>query len=155
MLGDQAAAAEAMVALGASRVVVHAAQEGAQEALARLQQYRAGDYAVAVGVALRAHDEALVAQGFEGLVDYVQVMGIAHEGRQGEPFDPQALELVRALRAAYPALVIQVDGGVSAKSARALSAAGANRLVAGSAILGSDDPKGAYKAVYTEANGAQ
>lgn len=152
MLADQAKAAEAMVTLGAARIVVHAAGQGAREAVEALQQYRLGDFAVEVGVALRSQDTPDVLQEFTGLYDYVQVMGIAHEGKQGEPHDPRALGLIQALRAAHPALTIQVDGGVNTDTAAALAAAGANRLVAGSAILAADDTKGAYKKLKAAAN---
>jgi ribulose-phosphate 3-epimerase len=36
---------------------------------------------------------------------------------------------------------IQVDGGISAKTVETVAKAGANVLVAGSAIFGSEDPK--------------
>ncbi|HEY4502140.1 MAG TPA: hypothetical protein VJJ20_03710 [Candidatus Paceibacterota bacterium] len=154
MLANQAKAAEAMVALGAARVVVHAAGEGARAALEALQQYRAGDFAVEAGIALRSHDAPEALQEFEGLYDYVQVMGIDHEGRQGEPPDPhgKTIELIKALRSPYPALIIQVDGGVSVENARTLAEAGANRLIAGSAILAQDDPKAAYKHLLGRVN---
>ncbi len=155
MLAGQDKVAEAMVALGAARIVIHAAGAAAKEALEVLQQYRTGDFAIAVGIALRSQDTPEVLQKFEGLYDYVQVMGIAHEGRQGEPHDPRSLELIAALRAAYPELVIQVDGGVNLDTVVALAAAGATRLVAGSAILSTDDPKAAHKKLYTIVNGAQ
>jgi ribulose-phosphate 3-epimerase len=42
---------------------------------------------------------------------------------------------VRALRAAFPSLDIQVDGGVNKDTARLAAAAGANVLVAGTAVF--------------------
>lgn len=152
LLANQTKVAEAMVVLGAARVVVHAAGQEAAEALEVLQHYRTGDFKIEIGVALRAHDTPEALQTFEGLYDYVQVMGILHEGKQGEPFDPQALELIRKLRATHPMLIIQVDGGVTIDTAEALVAAGASRLVAGSAILAQDDAKGAYKNLQAAAN---
>lgn len=52
---------------------------------------------------------------------------------------------VRALRAAFPALNIQVDGGVNAATARLAAAAGANVLVAGTAVFGA--PEGPAAAI--------
>jgi ribulose-phosphate 3-epimerase len=76
-------------------------------------------------------------------------MGIEHEGQQGQPADPRAVELVRALREAHPDLPIQVDGGVNAEHIPALVEAGASRLVAGSAVFGVDNPAAALKELGT------
>ncbi|MBP7770877.1 MAG: hypothetical protein KA066_03150 [Candidatus Pacebacteria bacterium] len=152
MLAGQATEAQALVGLGAARVVVHLAGGEARGAIDVLQQYRAGDFAVEVGIALRSTDTTDVLSEFDGLYDYVQVMGIAVEGSQGQPPDPQALELVRALRQAYPSMLIQVDGAVAPR-ARELVEAGASRLVVGSAIVNADNPKAAHKELYNRANG--
>lgn len=125
--------AEAAISLGASRIVVHSQNAEAKEALEFLQQYRGGAYPVAVGVALPAHSSVETLQEFHGLYDYVQVMGIAHEGVQGQPFDPKALELVKTLRAAHPELFIQVDGGIKKENFESVLNAGANRVAVGSA----------------------
>ena len=140
--------------LGASRVVVHERFQSAKEALGQLQNTRTGDFAVAVGLGLRAGDSPHTTEPYAGLFDYVQVMGIRQEGEQGHPPAPEAVELVSALRAAYPEMVIQVDGAVAPR-AKEFREAGADRLVIGSAIVKADDPKGAYKDLYNRANGAQ
>lgn len=46
---------------------------------------------------------------------------------------------VKALRAAFPHLNIQVDGGVNRDTARLAAAAGANVLVAGTAVFGAPE----------------
>ena len=142
-----------LLALGFSRIIVHARAEGARDALLMLQETRMGDYAVSVGLALRAHDTLDALEPFAGLYDFDQVMGIEHEGRQGEPPDPHHREvaLVQALRARYPDLFVQVDGA-SAAHPRELVEAGASRLIVGSAIVHAEDPKRTLKALYTEAN---
>lgn len=87
----------------------------------------------------------LEARSAEGnpLVDFVQCMGIARIGYQGEPFDDRVLGRLQQLRERYPDLVLSVDGGVGFDTAGALLAAGANRLVSGSAILKSGDVRDA------------
>jgi len=72
-------------------------------------------------------------------VDFVQVMGIDHEGVQGEKFDEKCLEHIKTLKEKFPDLVIAVDGGVDFETAPALVSAGADRLAIGSAIFNSDD----------------
>jgi ribulose-phosphate 3-epimerase len=47
---------------------------------------------------------------------------------------------VRALRERYPTLDIQMDGGINPTTVVQAAQAGANVLVAGSAVFGSDTP---------------
>ncbi len=145
-----------VVHTGASRVVVHAGSHGAAAALQMLVDLRedTGAFSVQAGVALAAHAQPDELEPFEAQFDFVQVMGIEHEGRQGEPFDPddKALFLLQRLRRRYPALPIQVDGGVTLDNAPQLVAAGATQLVVGSAIFGAGDAALAYKALYTKVN---
>lgn len=133
---------------GASHVVLHARSSGVQKALQRIVDMRTeeiGSFSVHGGIALGPTDQPDLLEPFEAQFDFVQVMGIDREGRQGEPFDKRALYLVERLRSRYPKLPIQVDGGVSLQNARELIAAGATGLVAGSAIFKTEDPLTAYK----------
>jgi len=72
-------------------------------------------------------------------VDFVQCMGIAKIGFQGQLFDKQVLFKIADLRKRFPELIISVDGGVSLETAPLLISAGASRLVSGSAILKSEN----------------
>jgi pentose-5-phosphate-3-epimerase len=145
--------------IGARRLVIHpdsAAKDAAywvsaEAAIQAAQLHRGGDYGVLLGIALANSDSVGALSKYTNLYDFVQVMGIDHIGSQGQPFDPQALTLISALRAAHPQLSIQVDGG-AAEHVKELVQAGANRIVIGSAIMQAADPKAAYKALYTEAN---
>ncbi|KAI5292621.1 RIBULOSE-phosphate 3-epimerase [Ascosphaera acerosa] len=55
-------------------------------------------------------------------------------------FMPEVLPKVQALRTKYPDLDIQVDGGLSEKTVPAAADAGANVIVAGSAVFRTQDP---------------
>jgi ribulose-phosphate 3-epimerase len=57
-------------------------------------------------------------------------------GFGGQEFKPEVLEKVRQLRARFQGLDIQVDGGINAATALQAARAGANIVVAGSAIFG-------------------
>ncbi len=72
-------------------------------------------------------------------VDFVQCMGIAQIGFQGEPFDERVIEQIRSLHKIAPDMPISVDGAVNFETAEILVKAGATRLVSGSAILKSGD----------------
>jgi ribulose-phosphate 3-epimerase len=77
-------------------------------------------------------------------IDYVQLMGIAHIGSQGQPFDVRVLERIAFLKERYPKLMVSVDGGVKEDTLPKLIEAGADRAVAGSAIFAAEDPEAAY-----------
>ena len=72
-------------------------------------------------------------------VDLVLVMTV-EPGFGGQAFMPEPLEKVRELRARFPRLNIEVDGGVAPETIQQCAEAGANAIVAGSAIFKSDDP---------------
>lgn len=78
-------------------------------------------------------------------IDGVQLMGISRIGFQGEPFDERVVPKIKYLRERHPGLIISIDGGVSLETAPRLISAGANKLVAGSAIFKSEDIKGIIK----------
>lgn len=73
-------------------------------------------------------------------IDFIQCMGIAEIGVQGNPFDRRVLERLSHLRKMYPELILSVDGGVTLENAKEIVASGANRLAVGSGIFGKEDP---------------
>ena len=139
---------------GAARMLVHAKSATALHAVQKLVDLReeSGALPLEVGVAVNLDEQPDALEPFEAQFDYIQVMGIAKIGYQGEPFDKRALYLLERLRQRYPTLTLQVDGGVTMENAHALAKAGANRLVVGSAIFKSDDPVAAIAALKAEAN---
>lgn len=74
-------------------------------------------------------------------VDLVLIMSV-NPGFGGQKFIPHSLERIRTVRRWLDEIgstaELQVDGGVSATNARAVVAAGASNLVAGSAVFGKD-----------------
>lgn len=79
---------------------------------------------------------------------WVQVMGIAQVGTQGQGFDPRTIRTVRELHMRFPKLVVAVDGSVNAATLPLLKLAGAGRFAPGSAISRADDPVQAYKQLF-------
>ena len=95
-------------------------------------------------------EEAVTAS--EG-ADLVLCMSIV-PGYSGQAFMPDALERIERLRSLLPAGVrVQVDGGVNLETARAARDAGADLLVAGSAVFWQDDPASAYRRLQAEVAG--
>ena len=63
-----------------------------------------------------------------------------HPGFGGQKFMASELPKVKALRERYPDLNIEVDGGLSEGTIDQAAEAGANVIVAGSAVFGAKDP---------------
>jgi ribulose-phosphate 3-epimerase len=96
---------------------------------------------VAVNPETPVEDAIAAADG----VDLVLCMSI-RPGYSGQAFVPEALDRIGRLRELLPDDVrLQVDGGINHETARAARAAGADLLVAGSAIFWTDDPAAAYR----------
>ncbi|QUC18710.1 uncharacterized protein UV8b_02951 [Ustilaginoidea virens] len=71
--------------------------------------------------------------------DMVLVMTV-HPGFGGQKFMASELPKVQALRSRYPELNIEVDGGLGPGTIDQAAGAGANVIVAGSAVFGAKDP---------------
>jgi len=89
-----------------------------------------------VGVTLNPGTPVGALEAVIGMVDLVLVMSV-NPGFGGQAFIPEAVERVRAIRrmAGERPIRIEVDGGVSPANAGLLVAAGADTLVAGSAVF--------------------
>lgn len=72
-------------------------------------------------------------------LEVVQLMGISEIGYHGHPFDERVISKIFSLRVKYPNVKIAVDGGINSETAPKAAQVGADILVAGSAIFGSDD----------------
>jgi ribulose-phosphate 3-epimerase len=98
------------------------------------------------GAAINPGTPTLALESVWGDLDYSVVMSV-NPGWGGQPFLAASIEKVRCLhgeaRAAGSPLSIEVDGGVGKDNAAALVEAGAEILVAGTAIYGAGDPAGA------------
>lgn len=111
---------------------------------------RARDLGLGVGVAFNPETEvAAAARAAEG-ADLALCMSI-HPGLSGQKFMPEALGRIAELRRSLPADVhVQVDGGIHADNVRAIRDAGADLLVAGSAVFWQDDPAAAYRSLASD-----
>jgi len=97
-----------------------------------------------VGVAFNpgtaVEDAVAAAEG----ADLVLCMSI-EPGYSGQSFMPEAAERIARLRSLLPDDVrVQVDGGINAETIAAAHGAGADLLVAGSAVFWRDDPAAGY-----------
>jgi len=98
-----------------------------------------------VGVAFNPESEPEEVAAVAADADLVLCMSI-HPGYSGQAFMPDAVDRIARLRAALPAQVfVQVDGGIDHETIGPARAAGANLLVAGSAVFGQEDPASGYR----------
>lgn len=128
------------ISLGASRIVFHYASVHDWKPIADIDPVIKKFTNFGVAVTIYDPIEKIYELIDNEVVDYVQVMGIARIGYQGEPFVPQILETVKELRNRYPDMPISIDGGVNLETIDRLYQAGANRFVAGSAVFGGGIP---------------
>ncbi|MFA6077775.1 MAG: hypothetical protein WC724_02015 [Candidatus Paceibacterota bacterium] len=138
------------VMIGASRIILHVeSTELISEAIALAKEKD-----LEVGLALNIDTPNEVLEKFITDIDFVQFMGIATIGLQGEPFDKRVIEKISSFRKKFPDVIISVDGGVGMSNVSDLVNAGANRLVAGSAIFKNENTHGAIGDLYNTANNA-
>jgi ribulose-phosphate 3-epimerase len=152
MCVDADQAAGDWLALGATRLTFHA--ESVSDLPRHLEYVRTrygggADFAselIQFGVALNvASDFALIESSLHE-VSYVQLMGIAKIGRQGEPLDERIYEKVRIFHSKHPEIPIQIDGGVTLEKAKKLLALGVDSLIEGSSIVRAPNPSVAFTA---------
>ncbi len=100
------------------------------------------------GVSLNPHTNVELLEDILPELDMVLIMSV-NPGFGGQSFIGQALNKIKKLRAmadkSNPDLIIQVDGGVDKNNYKDILHAGANALVAGSAVFGADDPEEVIK----------
>ncbi|CAH1667597.1 ribulose-phosphate 3-epimerase [Hyphomicrobiales bacterium] len=123
---------EAFAKAGADLITVHA--EAGPHLHRSLQTIRA--LGKKAGVALNPATPPSAVAHVLDLVDLVLVMSV-NPGFGGQSFIPSAVEKVATIRAMVAGrhIHIEVDGGITAKTAPLVIAAGADVLVAGSAVF--------------------
>lgn len=96
------------------------------------------------GVALNPHTPVSVLEDIINDVNLVLIMSV-NPGFGGQRFIPRALHKIEALREMIlrnqSEAMIEVDGGVCRDNIAAIVKAGADAVVAGSAVFKADDPK--------------
>jgi ribulose-phosphate 3-epimerase len=123
---------EAFAAAGADIITVHA--EAGPHLDRSLQMIRS--LGKKAGVSLNPHTPESAIEYVLDRLDLILVMTV-NPGFGGQAFIPAMTEKIRRLRAMIGSrpIDLEVDGGVSPDTARACTAAGANVLVAGSAVF--------------------
>lgn len=90
------------------------------------------------GISLHPQTPLTKIEPYLSLVDFVLVMTV-QPGFGGQRFMPEPLEKVKQIKKTHPNLMVVVDGGVNVETAALCQHAGADVLVAGSAVFCSSD----------------
>jgi ribulose-phosphate 3-epimerase len=132
---------EAFAAAGADHIIVHV--EAGPHVHRSLQAVRA--LGKKTGVVLNPGTSESAIEHVIDLVDLILVMSV-NPGFGGQAFIPDAVEKIRRLRALVGGrpIDIEVDGGITPETAPRVVAAGANVLVAGTAVFKGGSPE-AYR----------
>lgn len=87
------------------------------------------------GIAINPETPLSKIEGIVGpLTDMVLVMSV-HPGFGGQKFIQSILPKIKMLRKKFPTLPIEIDGGINEKTVKLAREAGANIIVAGSAVF--------------------
>jgi len=127
--------AEEFVKAGAHLITVHSeATKNLKSVIEKIQSY-----GCLAGVSINPKTPVKKIEKVLPLVDLALVMSV-EPGFGGQSFMPEVLPKIAEIREKYPNLDIQIDGGITDKTAPAAKAVGANIFVSGSYILKADNP---------------
>lgn len=124
---------EDMVKAGANSITVHAeATKHLDRVIDLIKSYN-----VKACVALNPSTPISVIENVANKLDMILVMSV-NPGFGGQKFIPYAVDKIKKLRALYPNIDIEVDGGINNETCKCVKEAGANVLVAGSYVFSGD-----------------
>jgi ribulose-phosphate 3-epimerase len=145
MMTDPGRYLEAFAKSGADGVSVHVEVGGTQNLISDARAL-----GMRVGVVVNPETPYEAAAPFLGDIDYLMIMSV-HPGFGGQSFIEDVLEKLRRARRDIDEGGLQcdleIDGGIDLHTAPEAAAAGANVLVAGSAIFATPDPLAAAAAI--------
>jgi ribulose-phosphate 3-epimerase len=137
MIEEPARYIEAFKKAGADMLTVHC--EACDDVKETIEQIKAAG--LKAGVAINPDTPVLVISNLVAYVDMVLVMSVV-PGFGGQKFMPVALDKLREVRKiadrVNPDMYIQVDGGITLDNVSSVLEAGANVVVAGSAVFKGD-----------------
>ena len=137
MLSDPLRYARDFREAGADAITIHVEAVGQRAIGDAIAAVRATG--AEVGLALNPDTDPELWFPWFGKVDLVMLMTV-YPGFGGQHFIPQVRSRIRATRAAFPNLSIQVDGGINRETIPQVVADGADRLVTGNAFFSDPDP---------------
>ncbi len=139
MIDDPEKYAETFIKAGSDLLTFHV--ETAKDASGLLKQIN--DSGVRSGISLKPGTPVEEVFPYLDKVDMVLIMTV-EPGFGGQKFMPEMIRKISALREVFNGYV-QVDGGINPETAKEAISAGADVIVAGTAVFGQDDYKRAIE----------
>jgi ribulose-phosphate 3-epimerase len=134
---------------GADSITIHV--EATPHVHYTLQAIREGGCTAGAAICPATPIATLADAAADGVLDLALCMSV-NPGWGNQKLIQHSFQKLRELRAMLPATIgVEVDGGVSATTARSVANAGANLLVAGTAVFGASDPGAAFQEIVTAA----
>ena len=128
------------VSAGADYITVH--YEACSDVKKTLEEIKS--YGVKSGLVISPDTAADVVEEFLPMCDMVLVMSV-YPGFGGQKFIPASIDklikISSMIKKVNPSIRLEIDGGINAETASAVIKAGADTLVAGSAVFGASDCK--------------
>ncbi|MES2059616.1 MAG: hypothetical protein V4438_01140 [Patescibacteria group bacterium] len=139
MMADPFSLIPDLIRAGAAKIVIHAESINLENDQLLLDQLRT-EGVVEVGIAFNQDADENLIKEFLPFADFVQFMGIAKIGFQGQPFSDRVIEQIRFLKRELPTMPIAVDGGMDRNTIPIIANEGVSKIIAGHAILESANP---------------
>lgn len=137
---------KAFVLAGADYITVH--YEACSDVRKTLEEIR--NLGVKSGLVISPDTDAMVVEEFLPLCDMVLVMSV-YPGFGGQKFIPASISKLEKISAMIkkinPSIRLEIDGGINKETAREVIKAGADTIVAGSAVFGAQDIAQAIKEI--------
>jgi len=134
MITDPCDFIEDFVKAGAEIISVHIEANNPKEAIELIKKKN-----IKAGIALNPSTPTDAIDSVVEEADMILVMSV-EPGYCGQSFHEDSIDRVRNYKEKYPNKIIEVDGGVNTDNSAKLIKAGADILVAGSAVFNSNNP---------------
>lgn len=145
MIENQEKYVEEFVKAGADIITVH--YEATNDAMALIKRIKG--YNIKAGITIKPQTPVEKIYQIAEIADMVLIMTV-EPGFGGQSLIEDCLDKVKKLRKKFGNLDIEVDGGIKCDNVEKAVSAGANIIVAGSAVFNSEDPARAVRLLKGE-----
>ena len=153
MLSEPEKYIDAFASAGADLITVHAEAAGSKEKMRELAA-RIHAHGIKAGISVKPKTPADAVAGVLDQFELILVMSV-EPGFGGQSYIPEVTEKITELRrmanAENPGIELEVDGGITPENISIPVKAGANVLVAGSAVFKAENPADAVAALRENA----
>lgn len=108
-------------------------EEETKEAIKKLKEKN-----IKIGISIKPETQIEKIKQYINEIDMILIMTV-NPGFGGQKLIPETIEKISQIKEINPNIDIEVDGGINEETAKLVKKAGANILVAGTAIFKSDD----------------